>query len=282
MGIRIITDSASDLPDMQRANLTIVPLGITFGAESFLDGVNLSHRAFYEKLIETDELPVTSQVNPAQFEECFAQAVDAGEDVLAITLSSKLSGTYQSACIAAAGFGEHVHVIDSRNVSIGESVLVRRAFELVDAGLDVSAVIGALEREKEDIRVIALLDTLEYLKRGGRISATTAAVGGMLAIKPVIAIEDGEVTMLGKARGSRRGNNLLIEHIGKTTGVDFARPFTLGYSGLNDDLLQKYIQDSRHLWEHEVDELPVDTIGCAIGTHTGPGAIGVAFFQRSA
>ena len=279
MTVRIITDSASDLQGLERDDVTIVPLGVIFGEDSFLDGVELSRRGFYERLIESDELPVTSQVNPAQFEDAFARAVKAGEEVIAITLSSKLSGTYASACIAARDYDERVHVIDSLNVSIGEGALVMRACELVDEGLSAADICATLEREKHDINVIALLDTLEYLKRGGRISPAAAAVGGMLTIKPVIAIEHGEVVMLGKARGSRRGNNLLVEQIGKTAGIDFDRPYGLGYSGLDNGLLRKYVEDSRHLWEDHADELPVYSIGGVIGTHTGPGAIGVAFFQ---
>ena len=281
MKIRIITDSAADLPRPCRPEVTVLPMAVTFGEEQFLDGVDLTHRQFYEKLIEGDALPTTSQINPAQFEEAFRQAVDAGENVVAILLSSKLSGTCQSARIAAEEFPGRVFVVDSENATIGEQILVLRALSLADQGLDAAAVAGRLEAEKQDIRLVALLDTLEYLKRGGRISPSVALVGGLLSVKPVVAVERGEVVMLGKARGSKNGNNLLVQEIRKTSGVDFDRPYLLGYTGLEDSRLQKYIADSAALWTEHTDALPIGTIGGTIGAHVGPGAVAVAFFQQS-
>ena len=281
MRIRIITDSASDLRPPHRPEVTVLPMTITFGSEQFLDGVELSQRQFYEKLIEGEDLPTTSQIAPAQFEEAFRAAVEAGEAVVAVVLSAKLSGTYQSACIAAEDFPGRVFVVDSANATIGEQILVERAVELMDAGLDAAAIAARLEEEKGDIRLVALLDTLEYLKRGGRVSASVALVGGLLAIKPVVAVQDGEVVMLGKARGSKNGNNLLVQEIEKTNGVDFARPYRLAYAGLDDGLLQKYIADSASLWAGQAETLPVGTVGGTIGTHVGPGAVAVAFFRRS-
>lgn len=281
MNIRIITDSGCDMLPPYAPNLTVLPLTITFGEESFLDGVELDHHRFYEKLIEGEELPTTSQIAPAAFEEAFQRAVDAGEAVVCVTLSSKLSGTYQSARIAAEGFPGQVWVVDSENVTIGQRVLVERAVELAGQGLDAAQLSARLDQEKKDIRLVALLDTLEYLKRGGRISPSIAMVGGLLSIKPVVAVENGEVVLLGKARGSKNGNNLLIQLIQKTSGVDFGRPYRLGYTGLDDGLLQKYIADSVQLWQDHVEELPVSTVGGAIGTHVGPGAVAVAFFQKA-
>ena len=281
MKIRMITDSASDLLSPHRPEVTVLPMTITFGEEQFRDGVDLTHRQFYEKLIEGEELPTTSQIAPAQFEEAFRDAVEAGESVVAVVLSSKLSGTYQSACIAAEEFPGKVFVVDSANATIGERILVERGLELMDQGLDAAAIAAKLDEEKADIRLVALLDTLEYLKRGGRVSASVALVGGLLAIKPVVAVQDGEVVVLGKARGSKNGNNLLVQEIRKTSGVDFDRPYLLGYAGLNDSLLQKYIADSAALWEGQADSLPTGTVGGTIGTHVGPGAIAVAFFRKS-
>lgn len=279
MKIRMITDSASDLLAPHRPEITVLPMTITFGEEQFRDGVDLTHRQFYEKLIEGEELPTTSQIAPARFEEAFRAAVEAGESVVAVVLSSKLSGTYQSACIAAEEFPGKVFVVDSANATIGERILVERGLELMDQGLDAAAIAAKLDEEKADIRLVALLDTLEYLKRGGRVSASVALVGGLLAIKPVVAVQDGEVVVLGKARGSKNGNNLLVQEIQKT-GVDFSRPYRLGYAGLNDGLLQKYIADSAALWEGRTDSLPTGTVGGTIGAHAGPGAIAVAFFRK--
>ena len=277
--IRIITDSASDIVDNRREDLTVLPVSITFGSEEFRDGITLTHEAFYEKLIECDALPVTSQVAPFAFEEAFREAVEAGGQVIAITLSSKLSGTYQSACIAAEGFGGKVRVVDSENASIGQHALVEYALRLKDAGLGFEEIVERLEADKKRIRLIALLDTLEYLKKGGRISKAAAMAGSLLSIKPVIAIQCGEVAILGKARGSKQGNNLLAEQIRQTGGIDFEKPFVLGYTGLSDAMLQKYIKDHESFWKSSVDGLETSSVGGTIGTHIGPGAIGVAFFS---
>ena len=277
--IRIITDSASDIVDNRREDLTVLPVSITFGSEEFRDGITLTHEAFYENLIECDALPVTSQVAPFAFEEAFREAVEAGGQVIAITLSSKLSGTYQSACIGAEGFGGKVRVVDSENASIGQHALVEYALRLKDAGLGFEEIVERLEADKKRIRLIALLDTLEYLKKGGRISKAAAMAGSLLSIKPVIAIQCGEVAILGKARGSKQGNNLLAEQIRQTGGIDFEKPFVLGYTGLSDAMLQKYIKDHESFWKSSVDGLETSSVGGTIGTHIGPGAIGVAFFS---
>ena len=282
MAIQLIIDSASDIPVSyaKEHNLTYLPLPVTIGEKQYLSGVDITPQEFYEILIESDCLPVTSQVSPFGYEQAFRAAIAQGDTPVAITLSSKLSGTYQSACIAAANFDGKAFVVDSRNVSLGEAILVYYAERLIAQGLSPQQLIEALDHMKQKIKVIALLDTLEYLKKGGRIPAAVAAIGGLLSIKPVIAIVDGAVQLIGKARGSKQGNNLLNEMIASSRGVDFSLPLTLGFSGISDALLQKYITDSRSLWESHIDQLPVLSIGATIGTHTGPGAIGVAFFEQ--
>lgn len=278
--IRIITDSASDIIDAANTQLTVLPMRINFGEEEYLDGVTISHHEFYEKLVENDTLPVTSLISPAVFEEAFEKAVGDGEKVIAITISGRLSGTYQSAILAAAQFEGNVFVIDSLNAAIGEQILVNYALELVNKGMSAKEIVQTLNDAKKHIHILALLDTLEYLKKGGRISKTVAFVGGALSIKPVVTVIDGEVALLGKARGSKNGNNFLIKEIEKINGVDFSRPFCLGYTGLSDSLLQKYIEDSKALWETYTDKLPICSIGATIGTHVGPNAIAVAFFDK--
>lgn len=279
--IRIITDSASDIVDNKREDLVILPVSITFGEEEFQDGITLTHEMFYEKLIECDELPVTSQVPPYAFEEVYRKIKEQGEQAIVITLSSKLSGTWQSAVLASEEYGDTIRVVDSENASIGQRALVEYALRLKDEGLKFEEIVERLEEDKSRIRLIALLDTLEYLKKGGRISRTAALAGSLLSIKPVIAIQGGEVAILGKARGSKQGNNLLAEQIRLTGGIDFEKPFVLGYTGLSDVTLQKYIADNETLWKPHVDKLDTASVGGTIGTHVGPGAIGVAFFSAS-
>ncbi|MCM1307813.1 MAG: DegV family protein [Butyrivibrio sp.] len=279
MSIRILTDSASDMVSGARSDVTVLPLRVRFGDEEFMDGVDISHREFYEKLVETEELPITSQATPYDYEKVYKEAAEAGDTLIVITLSSKLSGTYQSAVVAAADY-ENIYVVDSENVTVGEHALAELALRLKDSGMEAADIVSCLEREKKNIRLVALLDTLEYLKKGGRISKTAAVAGSLLSIKPVIAIENGEVVMLGKARGSRHGNNLLVEKIKESGGIDFEKPHILGYTGFSDALLRKYIADSAALWQGEVDSLEITTVGAVIGTHVGPGAIAVAFFCK--
>ena len=282
MSVRIIVDSASDITLDRAAELEVdvLPLKTIFGEEEFLDGVTLSHREFYEKLIESDEHPTTSQIPPYEFEEIFKQVKEAGDTALCITISGKLSGTYQSANIAAEDYEDIVTIVDSENVAVGEQILVELAVKLRGEGKTAEEIAEVLEEEKKKVRVIALLDTLEYLKKGGRISGTAAAVGGLLSIKPVIAIEDGEIAVLGKARGSKNGQNLLREYTKKRGAIDYSKPCILAYTGLSDELLKKYIADSQEIYEGFRRELPISTIGSTIGTHAGPGAIAVAFFVK--
>lgn len=280
--IRIITDSASDL-DLQLANeqnITVIPMQIQFGDTTYQDRIDLSIDRFYEILIESDDLPKTSQINPFTFEEIFEDVERCQDTAIVILLSSKLSGTYQSACNAAEQY-QNIYVIDSCNVSVGEQCLVQLACSLRDQGLSASAIVSQLNFEKERIVVLALLDTLEYLKKGGRISATAALAGGLLSIKPVVTIQDGAVKVLGKARGSKNGNNMLVQEIKSSGGIDFSMPLNLGYSGLDQTLLNKYIEDSRSLWVSNVSSLPYSRIGSTIGTHVGPNAIAIAFFHLS-
>lgn len=282
MSIRIITDSASDITqaEAKTMDLTVIPLKTIFGDTEYLDGVTLDHKTFYRKLIESDILPTTSQISPFNYEDRFREAVEQGDEVLCITLSSKLSGCHQSACIAAEEFPGKVTVVDSLNVAIGERILIQLACRLREEGKSISEISVHLNEQKGKIRLMALLDTLEYLKKGGRVSSAVALAGSLLAIKPVIAVQEGEVAILGKARGSKNGNNLLRNLVEQSGGIHFDLPFALAYTGLEDTLLQTYITDSAGLYEGKTDTLPVYPIGSTIGTHVGPGAIAVAFFAE--
>lgn len=282
MSVRILCDSASDITQKQAKEwkIEVLPLKILWDGEEYLDGVTMKPEDFYEKLIETDELPTTSQLSPYDFDKAFQEVVDAGDTAVCFTISSKLSGTYQSACIAKEEFGDKIIVVDTLNAAVGEQIIVKRAMELRDSGKSAQEIADIINEEKKKVKVIALIDTLEYLKKGGRISATTAMAGTVLNIKPVVAIEDGEIGVLGKARGSKNGNNKLMELVQKE-GIDFTRPFLLTYAGLNDDLLQKYIKDSSSIYEGKVQELGIVLLGSVIGTHVGPGAIGIAFFAEN-
>ena len=279
MKTRIIVDSTADLTPEYKQRVNVVGLTVHFGDEEYIDGVTIDHKTFYEKLIESDTLPTTSQATPEAFIEEFEKAKEAGESAVVITLASKFSGTYQSATIAAEEY-DNIYIVDSTSAAMGSGILVELAFRLLDEGKSAKEIAQALEEEKKKIVVVALVDTLEYLKKGGRISKAVAFAGGMLNIKPVLSVIDGEINVLGKARGSKMGNNLLVQEIDKAGGIDFTKPVLLGYSGISDALLLKYIEDSRHIWEGNLDEVRYTSVGSVIGTHAGPGAVVVAFFKK--
>ena len=281
MKVNIIVDSTTDLRPGLRDHFTVVPLTVSFGDKEYVDGVTISHKEFYEKLIESDVLPTTSQATPAAFEAVFARVAERGETAVVLTLAAGLSGTYQSAVIAAEEYPGIVHVVDGTSVAIGTGILAEQALRYRDQGLSAGEIAEKLEQDKGRIHVVALLDTLEYLKKGGRISSAVAVAGGILSIKPVAAVKDGKIVMLGKARGSKQGNNLLVQEIQKAGGVDFDRPVLLGYTGLSDVLLKKYVEDSKALWENGVQHLEYVSIGSVVGTHAGPGAVAVAFFRKN-
>lgn len=281
MSVRIITDSASDMSPAEHPALRVLPLSVTFGTDVYMDGVDIDHQRFYEMLVERDELPKTGQVNPYAFSQAIAEAREAGDEAVIITVGAKLSGTNQSARTALAEApGGDMFVVDSNNVTLGERVLVEYALRLVDEGQGAAQIAAAVEAVRDRVVVIGLLETLEYLVRGGRLSAAAGAVGTLLNVKPVVAAEDGLIVQLGKARGSKNGRNLLNQKVEKAGGIDFSMPLALGYTGLSDAVLKKYIEDSAALWAgHAESELPIHTIGATIGTHVGPGAVAVAFFR---
>lgn len=273
--VKIIVDSTADLRPDVRNRVDVVPLTIHFGKEEYVDGVDLSAAAFYKKLAVCKELPTTSQAAPYAFSEVFEKVVEAGDTVVAIVVSSALSGTCQSATIAAADYPGKVFVVDSRNIAIGSGILTEYALELVDKGLDAEAIAVELNAAKERIRLFAVVDTLEFLQRGGRLSKTVAIAGGLLSIKPVITLEDGAIKMAGKARGNKQANAFMD---GKTQelGIDWDKPCMLGYTGTDDELLKKYREQSG-IWTGDVFSTIVSGV---VGTHAGPGAVAVAFFSK--
>lgn len=289
MAIRIIVDSSADIEEdyARDHEIQIIPMTITFGDKEFAEGVDITRTEFFQRLIETDELPRTSQIPPMVFQGLFQEAVDAGDTAVVITLSSHISGTYQSACIAAAPFKDSIFVVDSENATIGERLLAERAWVLRNEGLSAADIAHRLDQEKKDVRLVASLDTLEYLHRGGRISGAAAAIGGLLSIKPVVGVVNGDVVVLGKARGSKASRNMVFEEIEKAGGVDLARPIWVAYSGLSDKTARKYIADSLAIATEkglisspDEVEMPLTLVGAVIGTHVGPGGVAFAFFAR--
>ena len=280
MSVKIIIDSTVDVADRYKDRMRIVPLTVRFGNEEYKDRIELGAQEFYEKLVASDVMPSTSQANISDFEQTFREETKNCDEIIVITVSSKLSGTYNSALIAAEEYPDKVYVVDSLSVSIGAGILAQFAVELASVGLNAKGIVKRLKVERENIKVIAMFDTLEYLKRGGRLSATAAFAGTVLALKPIITVKDGEIVVLGKARGSKHANNYLIREIVASGGANFSKPLLYGYTGFEDTLLQRFIEESRHILEGEGDELDVAIVGSVVGTHAGPGAIAIAFFMN--
>ncbi len=282
MAVQLMSDSACDLMqrEAQALGVTVLPLKTCIDGVEYLDGVTITPAEFYDKLEHCRALPTTSQLSPAEFEDAFRAAAAGGDEVVVITLAGKLSGTAQSAAIAAAQFPGQVFVVDSGSVTIGQQILLRYAVRLRAQGQPAAKIAAELERVKPHICLLARMDTLEYLVRGGRLPKAAGFAGTLLNIKPVISVEDGEVKVVGKARGSRQKDNMLTDFIEKKGGVDFTMPVMLAYSGTDDALLKGYIDNSRTLWQDHLADLPVTMIGSTISTHAGPGAIAVAFFAK--
>ena len=281
--IRIITDSASDIPnnDSIPANLSIMPLTIFFGEEEYLDGKTITNEEYYNKLTGGDILPKTSQVTPYDFEQEIQKAIDNGEKVIVITLSSGLSGTYQSACIAASNFDKDVAVIDSFMATVSEQILVKYALQLIEQGMEYDKIVETLENDKKKIKLVGPLDTLEYLKKGGRISAAAAVFGSALSIKPIITLIEGKVEVIAKARGRRNAIESTLKIVRESeTGIDFDKPYAVGYSGNDKDMLNIFIESSKTNGNVNIENWPVVSIGSTIGTYTGPDSIIFGYFEK--
>lgn len=279
--IRIITDSTADfiLTDAEALGVRVIPLTIHFGDSHFLDGIDLTPEQFYGMLAGSEKLPTTSQPAPGEFINEFLDAKQAGDDVVCILLSSALSGTFQSAQIAAAEADyDRIFIVDSRSVTLGLQLLVRRAVHLASAGCCASEIAADLEQAKKHLRLFAVVDTLKYLHRGGRLSATAALAGGLLGVKPLVTIaQDGSIGLAGKARGMAGAYVALFKKIEEAGGIADANSVMVGYTGTKENAfpIMRYLTQNLHL-----PEPPLSMIGAVVGTHAGPGACGLAFFAN--
>jgi DegV family protein with EDD domain len=279
MKVRIVVDSVADVKKEIAERLTVVPLNINFGDEQYVDGETMTKEQFYQKLATSSDMPRTSQPSPAAFESVYEEAKKEGESLVVLTVSSKLSGTFQSANIAAMDFPGQVYVVDTRSAAIGVGVLAEYANGLAKQGLSAEEIVAKLETEKHNVVLLAALDTLDYLVRGGRLSKVAGIAGGLLNIKPVITLENGEIIVAGKARGTKQANAMMNKGVAGVGGVDTTKPMLFGFTGLSDDLLQKYLSESTAVYGDA--QLDSTLISGAIGTHVGPGAYAVAFFKNA-
>lgn len=280
--VKLIIDSSADISEKEANELGIKMLAmpITIDGEDYLDGVNLLPIQFYEKLVKCKELPKTSQVTEFRFEEAFKEETDKGNEVVAIVLSSKLSNTCNNAMQAAEKFKDKVYVVDSLNATVGAKILVEYALSLVKEGKSAKEIFEILEEKKKKVQVRAMIDTLKYLKKGGRINPLLAFAGELMGLKPMAAVIDGKVEVIGKCLGLKKAVGFLQKDIEALGGIDFSMPFIVLYSGDEEAKADKYIQDNAEMWKCGVENVRKGCMGGTIGTHVGPGAIGVAFFNK--
>ncbi|MBE6008551.1 MAG: DegV family protein [Lachnospiraceae bacterium] len=284
MSIILMTDSAADYTAKEREekNIIIVPLTVFVNDESFLDGYTIDAEGFYEKLSHGDCYPRTSQPSPELFLEHFNRAKENGDSVICINISSALSGTYQSAMIAKdMAEYDNIYVLDSLLVAPAQRILVDHAKELIDSGMDFKAIVEELEEYKKRVRIFAIVDTLEYLKKGGRLSAAEAAIGELVNIKPMITItEEGKLVSFGKALGKARAFKSLIKKF-ESAPADENFPLIFLHSSDEKGCLEfknKFI--SAHPEQNIADFLV--NLGPTVGSHTGPGVISIAYVMKKA
>ena len=281
MSVKIIVDSAADFLPETAARVKCVDMVVRFGDKEYIDGVELSTYDFYGLLTTSEDLPTTSQITPYTYETVFEEVLKEYDEAVCITLSSGLSGTYQSALIAAENFPGKIYVVDSLNATIGIGVLAEAALNLVDMGMTAGEIAQRLDVLRTKVRVMGAIDTLEYLKRGGRISPTVAFAGGLLNIKPVIKVTDvGTLELAGKARGTKASHAMLSKLIREEGEIDFSMPLLLAYSGQDGAVLDTYLEANGDLWAPYGKELPRTVVGSIVGTHIGPGGVAVAYFLK--
>ena len=282
MSVQIIVDSTVDMPERIKKHFRIVPLTVHFGTEEFIDGVTIDKKRFYERLVESDVLPTTSQATPAAFQKEFEEVDADGDSAVVITISSKLSGTYQSACIAAADF-DNIFVVDSMSAAIGSGILAKYALRRAEEGLSAKQLADEITKKRDDVCLVALLDTLEYLKKGGRITPAAAAIGTLLKLKPVLTIQGDKLDAFAKARTATQGKSIMINAIRNDMENRFG-----GARADNMWLEIAYTKDRKaaeQFKEELLKEFPgfdiqMDPLSLSVSCHIGPGSLAVACCKK--
>ncbi|NLJ89614.1 MAG: DegV family protein [Clostridiales bacterium] len=280
MAIRIITDTPSDISfaEAKEMNIDLVPLKINVDDKSYREGIDITVDEFYQMLETSKTLPTTSTPSPENFLTYFEEARDAGDDVIVISLAAGLSGTYQCAVLAKeiAGYS-NIHVIDSEQATLGEMVLVRYAVKLRDEGKTVKEIVDAIETSKKKVVILAVLDTLEYLQKGGRLPKSVAIAGGLLKIKPMITLKEGAIEVVGKARGHKAALKNMLAEIDKYPDFDTSAPIVYGYTKTPDQCLKLKEEADK---KYNLKDTKMYPIGSVIGTHAGPGAFAIGFLHN--
>ena len=280
MSIRIVIDSTSDVTDeiIEKYNLKMIPLTVNFENESFLDKIELNSEEFFEKLSASEKLPTTTLVSPGAFVEAFSEILAEGDQVLGLFLASELSGTYDSARMAKDMIGsDDIYIIDTRSVCLGAFALILEAIELVEQNKTIEEIVEELEILKEKTVAVAALDTLKYLEKGGRLSKGQAVVGSLLNIKPIVEIKNGAISVIEKIRGKNKTIKWFDEWIEKNN-YDLSDKTVLLYHGRAHQQLKQLreaIED-----KYKIKNIIEQEIGAVIGTHSGPGVLGIGFLNK--
>ncbi|KAB3529186.1 DegV family protein [Alkaliphilus serpentinus] len=277
--VKIITDSMTDLPNeiINRYEIKVLPLTISFGEEEYRDGVDLSSQDFYSKLSKAKELPRTSQIPPQVFYDTFKGLLEEGHEILCINGSSRASGTHQSALLAKTDLSsDKIQVFDTMGLSFGGGLLVLEAARMAEEGLKKEDIIVKLTEYKERVDHIFTVETLEYLKKGGRLNPMKAVIGGILNVKPILTVANGIVEPLDKVRGSKKVIGKMVE-LASERGGDF-KDKTIALAHANSPEAVNSLRE-KVLQELNPKEVITADIGCTIGTHAGPGTLALFYFK---
>lgn len=279
MGIRILTDSVADIPDwiVKELNIEVLPLTVNFQDASYKDGVEISKEEFYEKLSKAKRLPTTSQVTPEEFIKTFEALTKNSDEVVAILMSSRLSGTYNSAVLAKEHLKtEGVTVIDSKFVTFPQGLIVIEAARMVSKGYSKSEVIDKVTYMIEHMECKFIIDDIEYLKKGGRLTASQALIGKLLNIKPIITMENGILIFDDKVRGKKKAIKWVTNWIRENNYSLKEKTVGLFHSNYYEYLMDLH----RNLNENfEIKEIIEAKVGAVVGTHAGPGCIAITFVK---
>lgn len=274
--IKIITDSSCDLPKyiIKKYEIIVLPLLINIGEKSYIDGENINIIELLEKMEGNNQFPTTSQVNPQRFLECYKSYLREDYSIISIHLSSKMSGTYQSACIAKGILeSDSIEIVDSQNVTSGLGLLVLKACSLRDQGYDIKTINEIIVELIPHVKSVLAFDCLDNLVKGGRLSKTAGAIGNILGIKPILAVKDGQLIVMDKVRGSKKAIRYIMDYV-KKLGIKSNEPSVLLHVE-NKDILTNLRDD---LTKRKTEFIECE-VGCAVGVHAGPRACGVFFIE---
>ena len=275
--IKIITDSTLDLPAelIREKDIEVLPLLINFGEESYLDGIEITTKEMIDKIDATGVLPTTAQVTPNRFEESFKKYLDEGYKIVALTLSSDMSGTYQSACIAKDMLeSDDIVVIDSRNVTSGLGLLVLKACQFRDKGLGIKEIEEEILKAIPKVKSSLNFESLENLVRGGRLSKTAGTIGSVLGLRLILEVKDGKMSVKDKVRGSKKALKKWISDF-ESVDVDFDSPIVLL------ELLNEDVYEGLKIYFQEKNINYIDAkVGCTVGIHSGIKPCGIFFFEK--